>query len=100
MEAYSKGLDVDPDNEECKVGRQQVIAKISETQSSGKVDEEQIRHAMADPEIQNILKDPQINIFLKRLQENPAEAQKEMMADKKLAEAVQKLMAAGILRTG
>merc|ERR1712139_639384 len=53
MEAYSKGLSVDPDNDECKIGRQQVIAKIQETQSSGKVDEEQVRHAMADPEIQN-----------------------------------------------
>merc|ERR1719265_935411 len=100
MEAYSKGLDVDPDNEECKVGRQQVIAKISETQSSGKVDEEQIRHAMADPEIQNILKDPQINLFLKEMQENPQEASKALHKDAKLNNAVNKLVAAGILRLG
>eukprot|EP00746_Dinoflagellata_sp_MGD_P165034 gnl/MRDRNA2_/MRDRNA2_94073_c0_seq1.p1 gnl/MRDRNA2_/MRDRNA2_94073_c0~~gnl/MRDRNA2_/MRDRNA2_94073_c0_seq1.p1 ORF type:complete len:573 (-),score=192.98 gnl/MRDRNA2_/MRDRNA2_94073_c0_seq1:80-1798(-) len=99
LDAYGKGLAIDPANEECKNGREQVIAKIQESQK-GQVDEEQVRHAMADPEIQNILKDPQINLFLKRLQENPVEAQKEMMKDVKLSDAVNKLMAAGILRTG
>jgi len=73
--------------------------KIAESQR-GEVDEEQVRHAMADPEIQNILKDPQINLFLKRLQENPQEAQKELMKSAELSDAVNKLMAAGILRTG
>ena len=64
-----------------------------------KRDEEQIRHAMADPEIQSILKDPQINLFLKSMQENPASAQEAMAKDPKIANAVTKLMAAGILRT-
>jgi len=77
----------------------QVVAKIQETQSSKTVDEEQIRHAMADPEIQSILKDPQINLFLKSMQENPASAQEAMAKDPKIANAVTKLMAAGILRT-
>merc|ERR1719160_588350 len=99
LEAYGKGLAIDPNNDECQKGREQVVAKIQES-NRGQVDEEQVRHAMADPEIQNILKDPQINLFLKRLQENPQEASKEMMKDAQLAEAVNKLMAAGILRTG
>jgi stress-induced-phosphoprotein 1 len=73
---------------------------VSENNRSGQVDEEQVRHAMADPEIQQILHDPQINMFLKQMQENPAEAQKAMMKDAKLQEAVSKLMAAGIIRTG
>mmetsp|Transcript_96606 Transcript_96606/g.201906 ORF Transcript_96606/g.201906 Transcript_96606/m.201906 type:complete len:611 (-) Transcript_96606:110-1942(-) len=100
LKAYEEGLKIDPDNEECKMGRQQVIAKISATTHSKEVDEEQIRHAMADPEIQQILHDPQIKMFLGDLQRNPVEAQKAMRADAKLAEAVEKLMAAGIIRTG
>uniref|UniRef100_A0A7S3WW33 STI1 domain-containing protein n=1 Tax=Strombidinopsis acuminata TaxID=141414 RepID=A0A7S3WW33_9SPIT len=100
LQAYENGLQIDKDNQECMQGREQVLAKIQETNRSGQVDEEQIRHAMADPEIQNILHDPQINMFLKDMQENPAEAQKAMMADPKLQEAVSKLMAAGIIRTG
>jgi len=99
LEAYDKGLKADPENEECKRGRDQVIAKIMETQNSDTVDEEQVAHAMADPEIQSILKDPQINLFLKEMQENPRTANESMQKDPKIANAVQKLMAAGIIRT-
>lgn len=100
LQAYEQGLKLDPESQECKQGRDQVIAKISETSRSGQVDEEQIRHAMADPEIQQILHDPQINMFLKDLQSHPKEAQKAMAADSKLQEAVSKLVAAGIIRMG
>lgn len=100
LQAYEQGLKLEADNAECIAGREQVVAKIQETNRSGEVDEEQIRHAMADPEIQNILKDPQINLFLKQMQENPAQAQQAINKDPKIAEAVSKLMAAGILRTG
>merc|ERR1719203_67769 len=100
LQAYEAGLKLEPENQECIQGRQQVMNKISESSRSGEVDEEQIQHAMADPEIQNILHDPQINMFLKEMQSNPREAQKAMMNDPKLQEAVSKLMAAGIIRTG
>jgi len=100
LQSYENGLKIDANSEECKLGREQVIAKISESSRSSEVDEEQIRHAMADPEIQNILHDPQIKMFLQNMQENPAEGQKAMMADPKLQEAVTKLMAAGIIKTG
>jgi len=100
LQAYGQGLKLDPDNAECKQGQEQVMAKINETNRSGEVDDEQMRHAMADPEIQQILHDPQIKMFLNEMQQNPAEAQKAMMADSKLQEAVSKLMAAGIIRTG
>jgi len=99
MKAYAAGLKIDPDNQECKQGHEQVIAKIQES-NKGAVDEEQVAHAMADPEIQAILKDPQINMFLKELQEDPKKAQEAMNKDPKISEAVSKLMAAGILRTG
>jgi len=100
LKAYGDGLKVDPNNEECKNGQNQVMAKINETNRSGEVDEEQIRHAMADPEIQQIMHDPQIKMFLQELQTRPQEAQKAMAADPKLQEAVSKLVAAGIIRTG
>ncbi|CAE8706227.1 unnamed protein product, partial [Polarella glacialis] len=35
MQAYEKGLTLDPGNQECKTGREQVVAKISETSRSG-----------------------------------------------------------------
>jgi len=100
LKAYADGLKIDPNNEECKTGQQAVLAKVNETNRSGEVDEEQIRHAMADPEIQQIMHDPQIKMFLQEMQERPQEAQKQMNSDPKLQEAVSKLMAAGIIRTG
>merc|ERR1719162_2719997 len=100
LKAYEDGLKLDKDNKECLEGREQVLMKIQETSRSGEVDQEQIAHAMADPEIQQILHDPQINMFLKSMKENPAEANKALQKDAKLQEAVSKLMAAGILRTG
>jgi len=99
LQAYEQGLKLDPTDEACKNGRETTIQKV-QSSNSGQVDEEQVRHAMADPEIQSMLKDPQINLFLKDMQENPKAAQEAMMKDPKLAHAVEKLMAAGILRTG
>eukprot|EP00933_Yihiella_yeosuensis_P042745 TRINITY_DN3741_c2_g1_i1.p1 TRINITY_DN3741_c2_g1~~TRINITY_DN3741_c2_g1_i1.p1 ORF type:complete len:587 (+),score=204.88 TRINITY_DN3741_c2_g1_i1:96-1856(+) len=100
LQAYDAGLKLEPENQECKTGREQVLNKISEMSRSSEVDQEQVAHAMADPEIQQILHDPQISMFLKELQNNPKEAQKAMMSDPKLQEAVSKLVAAGIIRTG
>merc|ERR1712232_1107040 len=100
LKAYEDGLKVDKDNEECIKGREQVHQKIMEMSRSSDVDEEQIQHAMADPEIQQILHDPQINMFLKSMKENPREAQKALEKDAKLAEAFNKLVMAGIIRTG
>lgn len=100
LQAYEAGLKLDAKNEECVRGREQVLAKISEASRSTEVDQEQIAHAMADPEIQQILHDPQINMFLKTMQENPQEAQRAMAKDVKLQQAVSKLVAAGIIRTG
>merc|ERR1712217_978990 len=90
-QAYEAGLKLEPNNAECLQGREQVVMKIQETNRSGEVDEEQMRHAMADP---------QIKMFLQTMQENPKEAQKAMAPDIKLQQAVEKLMAAGIIRTG
>merc|ERR1711879_645428 len=95
LEAYDKGLALEPRNDECLRGRDQVLAKIEQTQK-GEIDEEQVRHAMADPEVQKMLHDPQIKIFLNSLEESPAQAQKAMRDDPRLKSVVQKLMAAGI----
>merc|ERR1712086_1058437 len=99
LTAYETGLKLDPGNQECTKGRDQVIHKINES-SKGEVDEEQIRHAMADPEIQQILKDPQINMILKQMQEDPRKGMEAVNKDPKVAEAINKLIAAGVFRTG
>jgi len=99
LEAYDAGLAIDPENTECKTGKIQVVNKINENSSSSEVDQDQVRRAMADPEIQQIMADPQIQMILQSLQENPT-AGMEALKDPKVANAIQKLIGAGILRVG
>ena len=79
MEAYEKGIELDPDNAECKAGIQKTMTLIqtSAHASSGN-DQERFAHAMADPEIQNIMRDPSVTQVLRDMQENPAAGQAAM----------------------
>ena len=61
-------------------------------------DEERLRHAMADPEIQAIMRDPNIQQVLRDLQENPAAGQ-AALTDPDIMSKIQKLIAAGVLKT-
>jgi stress-induced-phosphoprotein 1 len=65
--------------------------------SGDKPDEDRVRHAMADPEIQMLLKDPRISQVLKDMQENPSAAQ-SALRDPFINEAINKLIAAGIIK--
>lgn len=60
-------------------------------------DEERMRHAMADPEIQGLMRDPRVQQCLKEMQENPKAAQ-DTMKDPFIAEAINKLIAAGVIK--
>jgi len=111
LAAYEKGLSLDPNDEGCKQGKQQVTMKIqmsamgynedgTKTQGGAKGDQQQINEAMKDPEIQAIMRDPQMNLLLKRMSEDPKAAQEMITKDPQVANAVQKLMAAGILKMG
>lgn len=66
--------------------------------SSGN-DEERLRHAMADPEIQQIMRDPTIRQVLKDLSENP-QAAMGSLKDPYIAECINKLVAAGVVKMG
>ena len=52
MEAYDKGLKLDPENKECAEGKTKTMQAIQMgAYAGGENDEERVRHAMADPEI-------------------------------------------------
>ena len=62
IDAYDKGLKLDPENKELKEGKMRTMAAVQSGAyaSSGDHDEERIRHAAADPEIQILMRDPRI----------------------------------------
>lgn len=99
MEAFEKGLKIDPNSKECTEGMQKTMQLINSTShSSSGNDEERMRHAMADPEIQMIMRDPIIQQVLRDMQENPRAGQ-EALKDVHVMAKIQKLIAAGILKT-
>jgi len=101
-ESFEKGLKIDPENAECKDGlRKTKEAIMMGNYTESKEDQqERMRHAMADPEIQQILKDPQIHNLLQDIQTNPRDpAVLKALSDPLIAGKLEKLMAAGILRT-
>lgn len=99
LTVYEKGLKLAPNNKELRQGLMKTNMKIQEAQSSGQVDEQQVQQAMQDPEIQQIMQDPQMQTLLKQMQEDPKFAS-QAMNDPSIAEKVQKLIAAGVLRVG
>lgn len=98
MEACDKGLKIEPDNTELKAEKQKVIMMIATSAGGGgEDDEERMRHGMADPEIQMLVKDYRIQQLLKEMNENPMAAQAKLK-DSFYADAVNKLVAAGVLK--
>lgn len=79
-------------------GLQKTAQRIRE-QSTGEVDKERAAHALADPEIQAILSDPVMRQVLTDLNENPT-AGRRALQDPTVAAKIEKLIAAGVLRTG
>jgi len=102
IENFEKGLRVDPENQECKDGIKKtreaiMVGNYSETKEES---QDRLRHAMADPEIQLILKDPQIHQLLQDMQNNPRDPNVlKALGDATISGKIEKLMAAGVLRT-
>lgn len=103
LAAYEEGLKIDPKDDACLKGKQDVLYKIQLGAQGGAgqaPDPQQVQEAMKDPEIQAILKDPQMNLILNQMQQNPGMANEAMRKDPKIANAIHKLMGAGILKVG
>ena len=62
-------------------------------------DPEQQRRSMEDPEIKNILGDPNMQQVLNQINSNPENAAK-IMSDPAIAERINTLIAAGMIRLG
>ena len=88
----------DPSDKFCQEGVQKTQAAIY----MGNSDEDQetrAKRAMADPEIQAILQTPEVRNALADLERDP-KAINRIMSNKSLAEKIEKLIAAGILKMG
>lgn len=99
LKAYDDGLKLDPENKDLKEGKQKTIMTIQMQSGAGSNDEERLQHAMADPEIQKIMSDPVIRQVLNDLQTDPKSCM-EKLSDPYIGNAINKLVAAGIVKMG
>jgi len=97
LAAFDKGLKIDANNQELSQGKQKVMMAINAGSSGGDDDQERMNNAMGDPEIQELLKDYRVQSLLQEMQNDPASAQAKLK-DPFLAEAINKLVAAGVLK--
>ncbi|CAK62208.1 unnamed protein product (macronuclear) [Paramecium tetraurelia] len=97
---YEKGLELDPNNLEMQQGLEKV--KFSILQGSGSEEEQQQRakRAMQDPEIQQILREPEVINLLNDMKEHPQDGLKAIKQNPSLAAKIEKLIEAGVLKTG
>jgi len=97
IETYEKGLKLEPENPELKEGLSKTLRAINT--GGGEGDEERAAKAMQDPEIQEILSDPIMMQILQDMRKDP-QAAANHMKNPLVAQKIQKLIAAGIVRTG
>jgi stress-induced-phosphoprotein 1 len=98
LAAYAEGRAIDENNVECIEGHQKTMGKVQEMQG-GEGDNEAAQRAMADPEIQQIMGDTYMQMVLSEMQKDPKKIN-DYMKDKDIAAKINKLMVAGVLRTG
>ncbi|TKY87820.1 hypothetical protein EX895_003401 [Sporisorium graminicola] len=104
MEACQKAESVDAEQEGGAKNAREIQALMSKcmnelySQRSGESEEETLQRAMRDPEVAQIMQDPVMQSILQQAQGNPAALQ-EHMKSPIIREKVQKLIAAGIIRT-
>jgi len=100
METAKKGLEIDPNDKMCQTQLQKTVQAIQQNMhSDGPADAETQRRAMEDPEIRNILNDPVVKSCIQEMSTDPTAASRHM-SNPVMASKIQKLIAAGLLRTG
>jgi len=95
LETYQIALDLEPDNKEIEQGVKNTLAKINEGQDEDTVK----RNIQNNPELMNILSDPMMQNVLKDLQENNKEALLQHLTNPDIKAKIEKLVAAGFIKT-
>jgi stress-induced-phosphoprotein 1 len=99
LETYDQGLKLDPENPELLEGIKRTIEAINRRQElEGEEAEKEAARAASDPEIQQILADPVMRKVLSDLSSSP-QAAATYMRDPVIMAKLQKLIAAGIVKT-
>lgn len=109
MKEYTKALEAiqlaaDVDKEQGNANQREIQAQNAKcmnalySQRSNETEEQTLERAMRDPEVAGIMQDPVMQSILQQAQSNPAALQ-DHMKNPSIRSKIQKLVAAGIIRT-
>ena len=98
LDSYRKALELEPDNKEAQESIDRTQVAIRKRNYSGD-NAASLDAAQRDPEIQAILQDPAMQKVLQDLSTDPAAAA-DHLKHPAVAEKIEKLIAAGIIKTG
>eukprot|EP01128_Nolandella_sp_AFSM9_P010484 TRINITY_DN7255_c0_g1_i1.p2 TRINITY_DN7255_c0_g1~~TRINITY_DN7255_c0_g1_i1.p2 ORF type:complete len:588 (-),score=217.21 TRINITY_DN7255_c0_g1_i1:92-1855(-) len=96
LKVYEEALEYEPDNKEVANAIATTVHLINS--SDGPSEEEVQRNVASDPEVQRILADPVMRQVLQDLQTDPSTLNKHM-SDPAIEANINKLIAAGVIRT-
>ncbi|GJJ07657.1 hypothetical protein Clacol_010572 [Clathrus columnatus] len=101
MQVAQEAADIDVDKKHKREIDEQIqkVSMALYSQRAGETEEETMQRAMRDPEIAGIMGDPVMQQILQQAQQDPA-ALMEHMKNPGVRTKIQKLMSAGIIRTG
>lgn len=101
MEACQAATDADVEKKHTREIEGQMQKAITEmyNQRAGETEEQTLERAMRDPEIQEIMSDPVMNSILQQAQQNPRALNDHMSKSPMIKAKIQKLIAAGIIKT-
>ncbi|KAG9091762.1 Hsp90 cochaperone [Ceratobasidium sp. 370] len=100
MEVAQEASDLDTEKQHTREIEQQLEKAARElyNQQAGETDEQTLQRAMRDPEVASIMNDPVMQQILQQAQQNPAALQ-DHMKNPVVSKKIQKLVAAGIIKT-
>lgn len=101
LESFQRGMDADKDGKhrnELTTNINKVMGEL-QSQRSTETDEQTYERAMRDPEVAEIMADPVMRQILSDAQQNPT-ALMDHMKNPMIGQKIQKLINAGIIRTG
>merc|ERR1712146_61373 len=101
LKACNTGMQKNPSEKELKELQdlKREVMMAVQRGNYGEVDKRRIEEAQKDPEIRGIMSDPIIQQVLNKMKTDPAAGQRALQ-DPQIANKLEMLMAAGILRTG
>jgi stress-induced-phosphoprotein 1 len=101
LQCYREAAKTEPNSDDLKEARRETMMAIQRRNMSGEMDEQARARALQDPDVKAAMQDPEVSSVLLQAQSGDQQILYNAMRDRPhIAEKIEFLMAAGVLRLG